>query len=171
MSMTHLRTMAAVALLVGVTTSCGAESAVPDVESALLTEEDSCGSGFTVRDNAGTMRLTVSASKNAANGTEPAIFDVEHDGWTGFLEVGTGLVVWPCHDIATDFGDEHVEQVWPVISGTIEVLDPIVADTDGGGTDPVRALLHTAVVETADGSTITLHDIELLNSRWGFSGG
>ena len=169
--MIQLRTMAVVALLVGVTSSCGAGSGIPDVESALLTVEDSCGNGFTVRDSDGTMRLTVRASEEAANGAEPAIFDVEQDGWTGFLEVGTGLVVWPCHDIGTDFDDEHVEQVWPVISGTIEVLDPIVASPGGGGSGPVRALLHTAVVETADGSTITLRDIELLNSSWGFSGG
>ncbi|MEZ5227553.1 MAG: hypothetical protein R2710_12985 [Acidimicrobiales bacterium] len=169
--MTHLPGMAAVALILGAATSCGAARGIPDIESAQFTEHDSCGNGFTVRDNDGTMRLTVRASTKAAKGSDPAVFDLEHDEWSGYVEVGTGLVVWPCHDIATDFDGEHVEDVWTVISGTIEVLDPIVASPDGGGSGPVRALLHTALVETSDGSTVSLHDIELLNPQWGFSGG
>jgi hypothetical protein len=160
-----------VALVAAVAGSCFGDAALPEVSAARFTEEDSCGNRFTVRDIEGTMRLTIVASPEATTGTEPAVFGLEADGWAGHLEIGTGLLVWPCHDIGTDFADEDVRQVWPVLDGAIELLDPIVGDTDGRGTDPVRARIHRVVFMADDGSEVALENIAVSNPRWGFAGG
>ena len=161
----------AIGLLITAAACGGSGTARPDVNAAALTKADSCGQGFTVRDTAGTMRLTVNASREASEGTGPATFDLAADGWTGRLEIGTGLLVWPCHDVANDFDDEEVVDIWPVVGGTIELIDPIVADVGGGGSSAVRAQLHSVVLETPDGATVTLEEISLVNPRWGFFGG
>ena len=144
---------------------------VPEAGAARFTEEDSCGNRFTVRDIEGAMRLTIVASPEATAGAEPGVFELESGGWTGQLEVGSGLLVWPCHDIGTDFDDEDVREVWPALDGTIELLDPIVGDTDGGGTEPVRARIHRVASRGGDGSEVVLENIAVSNPRWGFAGG
>ncbi|MFP3905573.1 MAG: hypothetical protein ACLFWR_00960 [Acidimicrobiales bacterium] len=141
----------------------------PDAEA--LTVSDSCGESFTVRDEAGTMRLTIAPTAETTAGAEPGSFALGDGGWTGWFEVGSGLAVWPCHDIGTDFDDEQVDDVWPVVGGTVELLDPIVADVGGGGSGPVRADLQEVVIERPDATTVSLGGIRLENPRWGFSGG
>ncbi|MGH1502122.1 MAG: hypothetical protein ACRBI6_01070 [Acidimicrobiales bacterium] len=92
-------------------------------------------------------------------------------GWRGGLETGSGLVVWPCHDIATDFDGERIDDEWELVSGSIDLLDPIpaVGDDDGAGT--VRAYLREAVFQRSDGTQVTVEDVDLVSSNWGFAGG
>lgn len=171
----RLLAIAAVAALA--TTSCGAASeprsgpAVAD--AAELTVHDSCGTNFTVRDEAGTTRLTIVTGLDSATAVEPGTFELGTGGWGGgFLQLGSDLEVWPCHDIGSDFDGENVEETWTVISGSIELLDPILPDeSGGGGSSAVSAVLDRVEVEAGDGDVIVLEGIELLNPRWGFRGG
>lgn len=171
----RLVAIAAVAALA--TTSCGAVSeprSGPTVaDAAELTVHDSCGTNFTVRDEAGTTRLTIVTGLDSATAVEPGTFELGPGGsGGGSLELGSDLEVWPCHDIGSDFDGERVQETWTVISGSIELLDPILPDeSGGGGSSAVRAILDRVEVETGDGNVIVLEGIELLNPRWGFYGG
>ena len=134
------------------------------LDSALLTVADSCGRSFTVRDPGGTLRLTVRVPGALGEGSAPGRHDLGEPGWQGRLEIGSGLRVWPCHDIGSDFDDEHVWEVWAVVGGLIEILDPIAEY------EQVRALLHEVVLEAPGGHRAVLRDIDLVNGSWGFFG-
>ena len=125
---------------------------------------DSCGWSFAMRDRDGTFRLTVSVPRDFDEGSAPGLYDLGEPGWAGRLQVGSGLVVWPCHDIDSDFDVEHVREVWRLVGGSIEILDPI------GMYEPVRARIHEIVLEAPDGFQTVLQDIELVNGSWGWSG-
>lgn len=143
-----------------------------ELDGSSLTVEDSCGTSFTVRNSIGTKRLTISPSQDVREGGEPGVFDLGEGGWTGELEVGLFLDVWPCHDVGSDFDREQVMEVWTVVGGSVELIDPIPVDTDGGGgAGEVRARITEMTLELPDGRTGEMADIDLVNSRWGFSGG
>ncbi len=140
-------------------------SVIGRLDSSMLTVADSCRQSFTVRDAEGTFRLTVAVPGAFAEGTAPNRYDLGEPGWEGRLEIGSGLVVWPCHDIGSDFDDEDVREVWAVVGGMIEILDPTEMS------QPVRALLHEVVLEAPDGNyRAALQNIEIVNSRWGWAG-
>lgn len=176
----RVRMLAVAAFLVAAVCGCaasspeaGTEAAVEfAVDTARLSVTDSCGESFTVRDSAGTMRLTVRAPSSLQGGTAPGIFELGPNGWSGKLEVGSGLVVWPCHDVQNDFEGEHVREVWPVVGGTIELSDAIPAETGGGGgAGPVHAQLRSVAVESPSQGFVVFGPVEVVNSRWGFYGG
>ncbi len=175
--MVRSRIIAIAAVVTFAAASCGSVSGPrtgPTVaDAAELTVHDSCGTNFTVRDEAGTTRLTIVTGLDSAKAVEPGTFELRRDGsGGGFLELGSDLEVWPCHDIGSDFDGEEVREAWAVIGGSIELLDPIVPDeSGGGGSSAVRAVVDRVEVQTGEGDVIVLEGIELLNPRWGFYGG
>ncbi len=170
-----LKMLTAVAALTA--TACGTTPDAPSepavADATELTVHDSCGTSFTVRDTAGTTRLSISIGIDSLTAAEPGIYELgAGEQGDGLLELGSGLDVWPCHDVATDFESERVQENWTVTSGAIELLDPVVPDdSGGGGSSAVRAVLLRAEIVTGDNTVIVLEDVEMLNPRWGFFGG
>ena len=117
-----------------------------------------------MRDRDGTHRLTVRVPGALSEWSALGRHDLGEPGWEGRLEIGSGLRVWPCHDIGSDFDDEHVREVWTVVGGLIEILDPIAER------EQVRALLHEVVLKAPGGYRVVLRNIDLANGRWGFFG-
>ncbi len=146
------------------------------VPSDLAFEHDnSCGRSFTGVNEAGTAQLSLSPLP----GTEredipPGLVDLADKTWTGKLKVGSGLRVWPCHDVASDFEEVEVEAIWLATSGTIEIARvlPATSQTGGGGAGGGPfTIVVTDLVLTNGNETIDISEVSLSTDSWGFYGG
>jgi hypothetical protein len=161
----------ALMILVLVPAACMSNSVPLDLA---FVNENSCGRSFTAVNDAGTAQLSLSPLRDDdLEDIAPGLVDLADETWTGVVEVGSGLGVWPCHDVASDFKEVVVVAVWVAASGTIEIpqLLPATGSTGGGGVRERLTIVVTDLVLTNEGETIAVPEVTLSTGSWGFYGG
>lgn len=146
----------------------------PGPTDLAFVHDNSCGRSFTVVNEAGTAQLSLRPLRDSDSDDIPAgVVEIADETWAGSLKVGSGLGVWPCHDIATDFEEVEVDSIWVATSGTIEIaqLLPATAETGGGGARGIFTIIATDVVLSYGSETIDIPEVTLTTPAWGFYGG
>ncbi len=174
-----LASLAALFVLVAALGACGNDEVGGDrgvvtgpSESGLaaveLTEDLSCGYGFSIADDA--QETLLSVQRNTYAGKVGRTVSLPDPAWDAEVRVGTHLAANWCNDVIMD-PQAEVDETWEIVEGTLEFVGK-VPHIDGTATDqPVRAELTGVVVESPDGEQVELGDLSLTNGSWGFFAG
>ena len=147
-------------------TSCGASAIDPEsFDPAVLTEPVACESAFNLFNPDSTVSLGVGLV-----GEDGLVFEIEEGQAVGSITFGEDLGIRLCADLPGP--GSTVDESWPLVSGRIELDEPIPTDSlGGGGGVPVSASATGLVAETPSGELVDVGDLQLVNDRWGFQGG
>ena len=162
-----LRVLALVLVALG-PTACGDdddEPAAPSLDEATLTEAWGCGYGSHLSDDEQTVALMIDITDPSAMQTPPQTVDLPDGDWEAKVLVGEHLFSNWCDDVID--GDDptpDVDETWPVVAGTITMLEDV--DALGACERPVAARIEGLVAELPDGTQVQLADREVSNSCW-----
>jgi hypothetical protein len=136
-----------------------------EIDPAVLQVDYPCGFGFAIGSIDQTLGLYLHASGFDVPDVSKPI-ELPTESWTAELRVGRDLFANHCDDVR-DPGEPEpvVDATWVVTAGTL-VVDGV--DGPGGcGSTTAAGILTGAVIESPDGATVELGDVELRNDGYG----
>lgn len=160
--------VAAVLCVVGLAfAACGGEDGeAEDPLAGLLVDAYDCGFGFYLgtADQAAGLFLVFTDFEVALAGGTPDTSALPHADWVAEVQIGSHLFTSWCDDTTPDPGQEPVvAETWPVVSGTITILEQPAPGVCGQAT----ARLESLTAQKPDGTTIVLGDFEVGNRAFG----
>lgn len=135
-----------------------------EIDAAMLEDDYPCGFGFAIGSTDQTLGLYLYASgPDAPDVSKPIEFPIE--SWTAEVRVGRDLFANHCDDVWEEGEPEPVvDATWAVTAGTLVVEGVGSGDC---GSISAAGILTGAVIESPDGATIELGDVELRNDGYG----
>jgi hypothetical protein len=135
-----------------------------EVVDALLEVDYPCGFGFAYGSIDQTLGLYLYASGFGAPDVSKPI-ELPAESWTAELRVGRDLFANHCDDVIdTSEPEPVVDEIWVVTAGTLVVEG---VGSGGCGSTMAAGILTGAVIESPDGATLELGDVELRNDGYG----
>lgn len=102
--------------------------------------------------------------QTALAGNTPEVSTLPDENWVAEIQIGRHLFTSWCDDEAPEPGQEPVaDEVWPVIAGTITLLETPAPGVCG----QARARLEGLAAQSPDGTRIELGDFEVRNGAFG----
>ena len=146
-------------LLIG----CTSSSSTPELSAESLIVGHPCGVTLAASDPAQTVGLTLLLTDHdaATSGDVPRTSTVEGGTWEGFLFLGTDVFAGWCHD--DDDGRPVIDEVLPVLSGTVEIVGKRRLDA-------ACTVLEAEISELRferGGEVATLDPLRVTNTAWG----
>ncbi len=100
----------------------------------------------------------------ALAGNTPEVSTLPDEDWVAEIQMGRNLFASWCDDTTPEPGQEPVvDEVWPVVGGTITILERPAPGICG----EARARLEGLAAETGDGTRVDLGDFEVRNGAFG----
>lgn len=166
-------TLLAVAGCSGGGTASTTMTTVPATSSTLplLVEWHSGGYAFQVGTADDTTALIVAPTSylDFFHDRIPEVSVLPDPRWRARVIIGHNLRFWGPGGDPTD-PPEVVEEEWPVVAGTITILEMASINAECGAGGMARALFQDFEALTPDGTRVRLGDFEAWNEHWGCVG-
>jgi hypothetical protein len=132
----------------------------------LLVDAYDLGVAFHLGAADGTVGLFIEFTDHdaAARGDIPEVSVLPDGRWTAEVHIGHDLFASWGRDVRPSDPRPVVDEVWPVVAGTITILE---MDMPSTGCGVARALLVGLEAVTGDGTRVHLGDFEVENLMWG----
>ena len=140
------------------------------MDPATFSEDYGCGRSFQASDADQTVALHLDLVDPTYEAAPPTAASLPSSEWDARIEVGSDLFSNWCDDvIEPDEPVPEVDEVWPVVAGTIALAGDVSGSPDVSSS--VTAHLTGIVAERPDGTRVEVGDLDVTNDHWGGAAG